>query len=262
VAQTHPRSNLPAAVAAQNLVPISSCVSTGWGHTGQCTVAARLSIAFASGVVLADPVKICLQLPVVLPHRPSVIGRSSRTPRSGPDPVGPDTQRLRRRRRFRSQLSRPRPPAAGDGIGRHRADRHPVLDLADERTRHHVGLLVPGRVTTDMGIRRGRRRPCRRHAKCSRCRQHYATGGDIGRLRPRADQARATAVAATVSCRGIAVRARGRKRNQRSPVGPCRTPALSGPLGATGGAAAAARLSRAAWTTASAVSPNCSYSTV
>jgi hypothetical protein len=35
VAQTHPRSNLPAAVAAQYLVPISSWVAAGCGHTGQ-----------------------------------------------------------------------------------------------------------------------------------------------------------------------------------------------------------------------------------
>ena len=45
---------------------------------------------------------------------------------------------------------------------------------------------------------------------------------------------------------------------QRSPVAECRTPALSGPVGAVGGACAAARLSRAAATTASDVSPNCS----
>jgi hypothetical protein len=49
VTQTHPRSNFPAAVAAQYLAPISSCVSDGCGHTGQTTAA-----EFVSGVVFAS----------------------------------------------------------------------------------------------------------------------------------------------------------------------------------------------------------------
>jgi hypothetical protein len=55
---TQPRSNLPAAVAAQYLEPIASWDSVGCGHTGQ----AAASTASWTAVGLADPVMACRQL--------------------------------------------------------------------------------------------------------------------------------------------------------------------------------------------------------